>query len=50
MILAMRKKPKAKSTDKSSDNPCWKKYKQVGMKEKNGKQVPNCVPDKKACK
>lgn len=24
--------------------PCWKKYKQVGMKEKNGKQVPNCVP------
>jgi hypothetical protein len=24
--------------------PCWKKYKQVGMKTKNGKQVPNCVP------
>ena len=24
--------------------PCWKGYKQVGMKEKNGKQVPNCVP------
>ena len=24
--------------------PCWKKYKQLGMKEKNGKQVPNCVP------
>jgi hypothetical protein len=23
---------------------CWKGYKQVGMKEKNGKQVPNCVP------
>jgi hypothetical protein len=29
-----------------SDNPCWKGYKQVGMKEKNGKQVPNCVPIK----
>jgi hypothetical protein len=25
-------------------NPCWKGYKQVGMKEKNGKEVPNCVP------
>ena len=25
-------------------NPCWKGYKQVGMKEKGGKQVPNCVP------
>ena len=23
---------------------CWKGYKQVGMKEKGGKQVPNCVP------
>lgn len=25
-------------------SPCWKNYKQVGMKTKNGKQVPNCVP------
>lgn len=24
--------------------PCWKGYKQVGMKEENGKEVPNCVP------
>ena len=23
---------------------CWKGYKQVGMKDKGGKQVPNCVP------
>ena len=23
---------------------CWKGYKQFGMKEKNGKKVPNCVP------
>lgn len=23
---------------------CWKGYKQVGMKEKDGKSVPNCVP------
>ena len=26
------------------DTPCWKGYKQVGMKMKNGKEVPNCVP------
>lgn len=25
-------------------NPCWKGYKQIGMKKKNGKEVPNCVP------
>ncbi len=25
-------------------DPCWKNYKQVGMKKKNGKDVPNCVP------
>ena len=23
---------------------CWEGYKQVGMKDKNGKMVPNCVP------
>ena len=25
---------------------CWKGYKMVGMKKKNGKKVPNCVPSK----
>ena len=25
--------------------PCWSGYKQVGMKTKNGKQAPNCVPE-----
>jgi len=24
--------------------PCWKGYKQIGMKEKDGREVPNCVP------
>jgi len=28
-------------------SPCWKGYKQVGMKDKGGKQVPNCVPEGK---
>ena len=27
------------------DSPCWKGYKQVGMKDKGGRQVPNCVPN-----
>lgn len=26
-------------------DPCWKGYKQLGMKDKNGKQVPNCIPE-----
>jgi len=29
---------------KMKDDPCWKDYKMVGMKKKNGKDVPNCVP------
>lgn len=29
------------------DDPCWNGYEQVGMKEKDGKQVPNCVPEDK---
>ena len=28
----------------SEDDPCWKDYEQIGMKKKNGKKVPNCVP------
>lgn len=27
------------------NSPCWDGYKQVGMKMKNGKEVPNCVPN-----
>jgi hypothetical protein len=30
----------------AKSTPCWKGYEQKGMKEKNGKQVPNCVPKK----
>ena len=26
-------------------DPCWEGYTQYGMKEKDGKEVPNCVPD-----
>jgi class 3 adenylate cyclase len=26
------------------EDPCWDNYKQVGMKKKGGKKVPNCVP------
>jgi hypothetical protein len=27
------------------ETPCWSGFKQVGMKTKGGKQVPNCVPE-----
>lgn len=27
---------------------CWRGYKQVGMKDKGGRRVPNCVPVKKS--
>ena len=31
-------------------SPCWKGYKQVGMKDKGGRQVPNCVPTESVVK
>jgi hypothetical protein len=34
------------SLQKGQD-PCWDGYEQLGMKEKDGKKVPNCVPVKK---
>jgi len=42
------------SDDEFADNwnnfekACWSGYKQVGMKNKGGKKVPNCVPINKA--
>ena len=38
---------KASQTNEDKD-PCWDNYKQVGMKKKGGKQVPNCVPEETA--
>jgi hypothetical protein len=32
----------------SKANPCWDGYVQRGMKPKNGKMVPNCIPVKKS--
>jgi len=33
-------------TGQQDSDPCWDGYHQVGTKMKNGKKVPNCVPDK----
>jgi hypothetical protein len=35
-----------KASQNEDADPCWKNYKQIGMKMKNGKKVPNCVPVK----
>ena len=32
------------------DTPCWKGYEMIGMKKKNGKEVPNCVPKEEVAK
>ena len=29
---------------KKENKPCWKGYEMLGMKNKKGKKVPNCVP------
>ena len=44
--MANKKKTNSKSKAKESNNPCWDRYKKVGMKIKKGKNVPNCVPEK----
>jgi hypothetical protein len=46
--MSTKKKSTHESSDKHSDEPCWDGYKMVGMKVKNGKKVPNCVPEKDA--
>lgn len=39
------KKYKQMYGESTMDEACWDGYKQVGMKNKGGKQVPNCVPE-----
>lgn len=42
------RKPDFKTTNPEyviqEKSPCWKGYQQIGMKDKDGKKVPNCVP------
>ena len=33
---------------KGKGDPCWDNYEMAGMKMKNGKKVPNCIPSGKA--
>ena len=35
-----------KYLNEADKNPCWDGYEQIGMKEKDGREVPNCVPIK----
>ena len=30
----------------ATKDPCWEGYEKIGMKMKNGKLVPNCIPKK----
>lgn len=31
--------------EKSDEDPCQEGYIQIGMKEKDGRMVPNCIPE-----
>jgi hypothetical protein len=35
-------------SEEQLDEKCWDTHKQVGMKNKSGRQVPNCVPKESA--
>lgn len=40
----------ANEKKRKTKDPCWDGYEQIGMKEKKGRMVPNCVPKKKTKK
>ena len=40
------KLPKKMAEDEGLEGACWEGYEPIGMKEKDGKMVPNCVPIK----
>lgn len=46
-MATAKTKSKKSAASKSKSDPCWAGYEKIGMKMKNGKSVPNCVPEKK---
>lgn len=44
--LPRSKKEYMKVEEEEDKDPCWDGYEMVGMKKKDGKEVPNCVPKK----
>jgi len=44
-LIKVYKQMGGKGVKESVDEACWVGYKQVGMKDKSGKQVPNCVKE-----
>jgi hypothetical protein len=38
------KKEEVEVVGEGKGDPCWDSHKQVGMKKKGGRLVPNCVP------
>ena len=48
IAIAMKKAGKKPQNEEA--DPCWKGYNQIGMKMKNGRKVPNCVPVKEDVK
>lgn len=40
-----RKRLQKDTPGEVEEKACWDGYKQIGMKKKNGKEVPNCVPE-----
>jgi len=47
-LAKMSSKLKTTLESLNEEDPCWDDYEMVGMKKKNGKEVPNCVPKKES--
>jgi hypothetical protein len=43
--VGTKKLRKRYEKDTPGENPCWDGYKQIGMKNKKGRKVPNCIPE-----
>jgi len=43
-LAHVKKRSMQEEKKMKGEDPCWTGYEMVGMKDKNGKKVPNCVP------
>ena len=46
LVKAQAQKRILEAAEHKKDDPCWEGYEMIGMKMKDGRKVPNCVPSK----
>lgn len=46
LAVSKTQRVQEQSSKRTTPDPCWDNFEQIGWKTKSGRKVPNCVPKK----